>query len=139
MLSGIAVTIAYASMLSAIAAGSTAVVAATGTVREKSRGARVGGTRSLSIQKHECRTDLQKSGHGILKLHERCLCLKICRKTTKHLENKLVLGEWCIDIVQPVGQILQLLAISHHGGVAFDGRVKFMLELHGPGMFVVVE
>ncbi|VFQ81977.1 unnamed protein product [Cuscuta campestris] len=61
------------------------------------------------------------------------------RHTTEHLENELVLGDWCIDIVQPVGKILQLLTISCHGGVALDCGTKFMLQLHGPGMFVVVE
>ncbi|VFQ83289.1 unnamed protein product [Cuscuta campestris] len=64
---------------------------------------------------------------------------KIGRETTKHLKDELVLGDWCIDIIQPVGKILQLLAIGCHGGVALDCRAKFMLNLHGSGMFVVVE
>ncbi|VFQ68899.1 unnamed protein product [Cuscuta campestris] len=39
----------------------------------------------------------------------------------------------------PIGDVEEILRVGSHGGVAFDGGVELVLELHGPSMFVVME
>ncbi|VFQ91189.1 unnamed protein product [Cuscuta campestris] len=51
------------------------------------------------------------------------LGLKVRRKPPKHLENKLVLRDRSINIIEPIREILKLLAICCHGRVSLDGSI----------------
>ncbi|VFQ80845.1 unnamed protein product [Cuscuta campestris] len=140
-LSRVAVTVAAAAVIAAIAAATVcpAMGLTAGTGSEQGRAAGFNGFRPLVFQEHESRSNLKKIRHRILKLHERGLSLKIIGKPSEHLEDQLVLGDRCIDVIQPVGKVLELLAIGRHRGGALDGGAKFMLQLHSPCIFVVVK
>ncbi|VFQ95761.1 unnamed protein product [Cuscuta campestris] len=127
-MSRVAITVAAAAVLSTIVAAAVCptVELTAGSGSEQGRAAGVNGIGLLAIQEHESRSNLKKIWHRILKLHERGLSLKICGKPSEHLEDQLVLRDWCIDVIQPVCKVLELLAIGRHGGRALDGGAEFM-------------
>ncbi|VFQ84583.1 unnamed protein product [Cuscuta campestris] len=83
--------------------------------------------------------NLQERREWILILQKLNLTPDVVREALKNLEYKGMFGDRSIHIVEILGEILEKTTIFVDGEVALHGCTEMVLQLHRPGMLVVVK